>query len=154
EEIYRANKEEKSVSLTDNHHTQVEQAITLFKQQLEVEKQAERTVVINNSPAEKVANSYLEAIISLQLASKEEQELLLLTKEALNLGRFQKLSKEISKLQKGLKKVSMPSAKQLDAMIAIAKKYPLKESEDKQEPDKTENNNKFVPEIIISESFT
>jgi superfamily II DNA or RNA helicase/HKD family nuclease len=153
EEIYRANKEEKSVPLTDNHHAQVEKAIALFKQQLEVEKQAERTIVINNSPAEKAANSYLEAIISLQLANKQEQELLLLAKEALNLGRFQKLSKEISKLQKSLKKVSMPPAKQLDAVIAIAKKYPLKESEEKQDPEKTDKNNKFVPEIIISESF-
>jgi superfamily II DNA or RNA helicase/HKD family nuclease len=153
EEIYRSNKEEKSVPLTDNHHTQVEKAIALFKQQLEVEKQAERTVVINNSPAEKAANSYLEAIISLQLANKQEQELLLSTKEALNLGRFQKLSKEISKLQKSLKKVSMPPAKQLDAVISIAKKYPLTESKEKQELEKTENNNKFVPEIIISESF-
>jgi superfamily II DNA or RNA helicase/HKD family nuclease len=153
EEIYRANKEEKSVPLTDNHHAQVEKAIALFKQQLEIEKQAERTIVINNSPAEKAANSYLEAIISLQLASKQEQELLLLAKEALNLGRFQKLSKEISKLQKSLKKVSMLPAKQLDAVIAIAKKYPLKESEEKQEPEKTDKNNKFVPEIIISESF-
>jgi superfamily II DNA/RNA helicase len=153
EEIYRANKEEKSVPLTDNHHVQVEKAIALFKQQLEVEKQAERTIVINNSPTEKAANSYLEAIISLQLANKQEQELLLLAKEALNLGRFQKLSKEISKLQKSLKKVSMPPAKQLDAVIAIAKKYPLKESEEKQDPEKTDKNNKFVPEIIISESF-
>jgi hypothetical protein len=153
EEIYRANKEEKSVPLTDNHHTQVEKAIALFKQQVEVEKQSGRTIVINNSPTEKVANSYLEAIISLQLASQQEQELLFLAKEALNLGKFQKLAKEISNLQKSLKKVSVTPAKQLDAVIAIAKKYPLNESEEKQELEKTEKNNKFVPEIIISESF-
>ncbi len=97
EEIYRANKEEKSVSLTENHHTQVEKAIALFKQQLEVEKQAERAVVVSNSSAEKAANSYLDAIISLQLADNQEQELLLLAKEALHLGRFQKLAKEIKR---------------------------------------------------------
>ena len=153
EEIYRANKEEKSMPLTDDHHTQVGKAIALFKQQLEVEKQSERAVVVSNSPAEKAANSYLDAIISLQLADNSEQELLLLAKEALHLGRFQKLAKEISKLQKSLKTISMPPSKQLDAVIAIAKKYPLQESEEKQETEKIKENKNFVPEIIISESF-
>jgi hypothetical protein len=47
----------------------------------------------------------------------------------------------------------MPPIKQLEAVIKIAKNYPLKKSEEEQESEKTENNNKFVPEIIISESF-
>jgi superfamily II DNA or RNA helicase/HKD family nuclease len=153
EEIYRANKEEKSIALIDNHHTQVEKAITLFKQQLETEKQAERTVIISQSPAEKQALNYLEAIINLRLADSQEQELLLLAKEAINLGKFQKLAKEISALYKSLKKVSMPPAKQLEAVIKIAENYPLQESEEKQEMKKASKNEKFVPEIIISESF-
>ena len=153
EEIYRANKEEKSQPLTDNHHTQVEKAITLFKQQLEIEKQSERTVVISQSPAEKQALSYLDAILNLQLADNQEKDLLLLAKESVNLGKFQKLSKEISTLYKNLKKVSMTPAKQLDAVITIAKKYPLYDNEEKQEPEKAVKNDKFTPEIIISESF-
>jgi hypothetical protein len=153
EEIYRANKVEKSVPLTDNHHSQVEKSITLFKQQLEIEKQAERTVVISQNPAEKQALNYLEAIINLRLADNQEQELLFLAKKAINLGKFQKLAKEISTLHKNLKKVSMPPAKQLEAVIKIAKNYPLQENEEKQEIGKTTKNDKFVPEIIISESF-
>jgi superfamily II DNA or RNA helicase/HKD family nuclease len=153
EEFFRANKEEKSIPLTDNHHTQVEKGIALFKQQLEIEKQTERTVVITQSPAEKAANSYLDAIISLQLADNQEKELLILTKEAVSRGKFQKLVKELSKLYKEIKKVSTPPAKQLEAVIKIAKNYPLRENEEKQEPDITTKNDKFVPEIIISESF-
>ena len=153
EEIYRANKEEKSQPLTDNHHTQVEKAITLFKQQLEIEKQSERTVVVSQSPAEKQALSRLEATLNLQLADNQEKELLILATEAVNLGKFQKLSKEISTLHKNLNKVTIPPAKQLEAVIKIAKNYPLYDNEKKQEPEKATKNDKFTPEIIISESF-
>ena len=153
EEIFRAHTAEKPAPLTDNHHSQVETAIALFKQQLEVEKQAERSIVITLSPAEKAANSYLDAIIKLQLANDQENTLLLLVKEAINLGKFQNLAKEISLLLKNLKKVSMPPAKQLEAVIKIAKNYPLQENEDKQEMGNFKEIKNFVPEIIISESF-
>ena len=155
EEIYRANKVEKSTSLTDKHHAQIEKAILLFKKQLEIEKQAERAVVISQSPQEKQALSYLEAIINLQFADNQEKKLLLLVKEAVNLGKFQKLAKEISTLHKNLKKISMPPMKQLDAVLKIAKNYPLQENDvaTGSMPDETEKKNEFLPEIIISESF-
>ena len=153
EEIYRANHSEKSVPLTDNHHTQVEKAITLFKQQLETEKQAERAIVFTQSPAEKQALNYLDAIINLQLADSRENELLISVKEAVSLGKFQKLSKEISTLVKNLKKAAMSPAKQLEVVIKIARNYPLQENEEQQETGKTKENKNFVPEIIISESF-
>jgi len=155
EEIYRANRLEKPVPLTDNHHIQVEKGIAIFKQQLEVEKQAARTIVITQSPAEKQSLIYLDAIINMQLADNREKELLLLAKEAVSLGKFQKLAKEVSVLYKNLKKVSMPPAKQLEAVLRIAKNYPLQaENEEQQDEQETSGvNEKFVPEIIISESF-
>ena len=153
EEIYRANTEEKSVPLTENHHTQVGKAIAFFKQQLEIEKQTERTVVISQSPAEKQALNYLEAIINLQLADNQEKELLILAKESINLGKFQKLSKEISKLHKSLKKITLSPAKQLETVMKIVKNYPLQKNEEKQETEEPKENEDFMPEIIISESF-
>ncbi|MCL2417299.1 MAG: phospholipase D-like domain-containing protein [Bacteroidales bacterium] len=153
EEIYRANKAEKPVPLNENHHTQVEKAIAVFKQQLAEEKQSARSVVITYSPAEKSANSYLDAIIKLQLADSDEQELLRLAKEAIGLGKYQNLPKEIYKLQKNLKKASMPAVKQLEAVIKIIKNYPLQNSEEKEEPETTKEIKDFTPKIIISESF-
>ncbi|MDR1792714.1 MAG: phospholipase D-like domain-containing protein [Bacteroidales bacterium] len=159
EEIFRANKVEKSVPLTENHHTQVEKAISLFKVQLEMEKQSERAVVVSQSPQEKQALTYLDAVInfstSQNLVNEQEIELLSLAKEAINLGKFQKLAKEISKFYKTLKKVTMPSAKQLEAVINIAKKYPLQDdaSTNSTSDDETEKKSEFLPEIIISESF-
>jgi len=153
EEIFRANIEEKSVPLTNNHHTQVEKATALFKQQLDIEKRSGREIVYTLSPAEKAANSLLEAIINQQLANHQEKELLLLAQKAINLGKFQKLTREISALYKNLKKVVVPPAKQLEAVIKIAKNYPLSENEEKQETEKVMDNKNFVPEIIISESF-
>jgi len=153
EEIYRANTEEKSIPLTENHHTQVGKAIAFFKQQLEIEKQTERTVIISQSPAEKQALNYLEAIINLQLADNQEKELLILAKESINLGKFQKLSKEISKLHKSLKKITLSPAKQLETVMKIVKNYPLQKNEEKQETEEPKENEDFMPEIIISESF-
>jgi superfamily II DNA or RNA helicase len=153
EEIYRANKAEKSVPLTDNHHTQVEKAIKLFKHQLDIEKQAERSVFITHSPAEKQANSYLDAIIKLQLADSHEQELLRLAKEAINLGKLQKLPREISAFYKNLKKVSIPPAKQLESVIKIIKNYPLQDIEENEDTETSKEIKDFAPKIIISESF-
>jgi len=153
EEIYCTNKTEKSAPLTDNHHKQVEKALVLFKQQLEIEKQAARTVVVTQSPAEKQALNYLDAIINLQLTDEQEKELLILAKEAVSLGKFQKLSKEISALYKNLKKASMSPVKQLEAVIKIAKNYPLQENEEEQERENKKRNENLIPEIIISESF-
>ena len=153
EEVYRANNEEKSVPLTENHHVQVKKALDLFKKQLEIEKQSERAMVVSQSPAEKQALSYLDALIKLTLADKQEEQLLILAKEAVRLGRFQKLSKEISTLYKNLKKVSLSPAKQLEAVMKIVKNYPLQENEDTKESEKPIEKKDFVPEIIISESF-
>lgn len=153
EEIYRATKDEKSMQLTENHHTQVGKAITFFQKQIETEKQSERMVVITQSPAEKQALNYLDAIINLQLADNHEKELLILAKESINLGKFQKLTKEISTFCKNLKKVSITPVKQLETVLKIAKNYPLQENEIEQETEKPKENEDFVPEIIISESF-
>ncbi|MDR2064088.1 MAG: phospholipase D-like domain-containing protein [Prevotellaceae bacterium] len=157
EEIYRANKVEKSTELTGSHHAQVEKAVALFKQQLEIEKQAERAMVVSQSPQEKQASSYLDGIlnfaISQNLADENEKILLYLAKEAINLGKFAKLTRDIAALAKSIKKVQMKATEQLEAVMKIAKNYPLLASEDKQEEEKTTNNKKFTPEIIISESF-
>jgi superfamily II DNA/RNA helicase len=158
EDIYRAHKEEKSTSLTHNHHTQVEKAISLFKRKLEIEKQADRTIVVSHNPAEKIAINFLDALINLQLADNSEKELLNLAKDAVSLGKFQKLAKEVSALQKSLKKISMPLVKQLEETLKIVQKYPLQENEEihsstglaDEEKAKKEN---YVLEIIISESF-
>ncbi|MDR0206811.1 MAG: phospholipase D-like domain-containing protein [Bacteroidales bacterium] len=158
EEIYRAHKEEKSTTLTNNHHTQVEKAISLFKHKLEIEKQTERTIVVSYNPAEKIALNFLDAIINLQLADNREKELLNLAKDAVGLGKFQKLAKEVSALQKSLKKTSMPLVRQLEAALKIVQNYPLQENEEKhpsaglEDEEKTKKEN-FVPEIIISEIF-
>jgi superfamily II DNA/RNA helicase len=153
EEIYRAHKEEKPATLTNNHHLQVEKAISLFKHKLEIEKQADRTIVVSHNPAEKIAINFLEAIINLHLADSREKELLTLAKDAVSLGKFQKLAKEVSTLQKKLKKISMPLVKQLETVLNIVQNYPLQENKEKQKQENSIKNEKFVPEIIISESF-
>lgn len=150
EKIYRAYEEEKSIPLTDNHHTQVEKAVNFFQLQLEYNQRVKRNVVITQNPTEKAANSYLEAILKLQLADKQDDELLTLAKEAIKGGKFQNLSREINTLYKSMRKTLTSPTKQIEAIIKIVNRYPLHKNEEKQDTVVHEND---MPEIIISESF-
>jgi superfamily II DNA/RNA helicase/HKD family nuclease len=157
EEIFRAHKEEKPAPLTDLHHEQVERATALFYQQLASENQSERNVEKSTNSSEKQANMQLEAILKFaknqNLAGEGELKLLELAQTAIAQGKFQKLSKEIAKLHKDLKKAAMPPSKQLEAVLKIIKAYPLQENEEKQEQKTTKDTQPMAPEIIISESF-
>jgi len=153
EKIYRANEKEKAIPLIDNHHTQVEKAVDFFKLQSEINKRAKRNTVTTPSLAEKAANSYLEALIKQQFADKQDKELLILAKEAIQLGKFQNLSREIYALHKNIKKTQTSLTKQFDAIIKIVKGYPVHKNEENQVYEEITGHENLVPEIIISESF-
>ena len=147
--IYYADEREQPIPLPDIHHAHVQRAIAHFQQQVQLERQSGRAIVVSQSPAEKQALSYLDAVINLPLTNSQEKELLLLAKDAISRGRYQDLPKQISKLYKSLKKVSMSPAKQIEAVIKIANGYPLQEFEETQAPETDYG----TPEVIISESF-
>ena len=50
-----------------------QEKIEFQARQLEIEKQSERAMVVSQSPAEKQALSYLDALIKLTLADKQEE---------------------------------------------------------------------------------
>jgi len=76
-------------------------------------------------------------------------------KQAIRLGKFQNLQRDVNKLAKAVKTVPLKQALLLEEVIKILQKYPLQAIEDDVAPvlQPIFNLKEFKPEIIISESF-
>jgi hypothetical protein len=150
-----ARQSEKSIPLHGKHPEQVSVAVRFFEKKAEEEKQRERQVDAMQGPNERKALSYLDAILSLQLANAEEKELLLNAKMAVRLGKFQQLQREINKFTKVVKATPLKPAVLLEELLKIIRKYPLLGIYESniQSVSYTLQVKEIQPEIIISESF-
>ena len=155
ENEYYAKVTEKAIDLNEHHHDQVKKAIQLFANKLEEEKSKERKIDTTQGPNEKRALAFLDAISNIQVANLEEKELLQNAKQAIRLGKFQNLQRDVNKLAKAVKTVPLKQAVLLEEVIKILQKYPLQAIEDDNIPvlQPIFNLKEFKPEIIISESF-
>ncbi len=155
ENEYYAKVTEKAIDLNEHHHDQVKKAIQLFANKLEEEKSKERKIDTTQGPNEKRALAFLDAISNIQVANPEEKELLQNAKQAIRLGKFQNLQRDVNKLAKAVKTVPLKQAVLLEEVIKILQKYPLQAIEDDNIPvlQPIFNLKEFKPEIIISESF-
>jgi superfamily II DNA/RNA helicase/HKD family nuclease len=152
--IFEAEVLEKAIALHSQHHEQVQSAILLFSDLLEKEKAKDKKIDTTQGPNEKKANAYLEGWQNSQLLNEEERALIIKAKEALRLGRFQNLQRDINKFQRTLKKFPLKPAIILEKVIEILKAYPLMNEETEQEYEKKILRVKTLnPEIIITESF-
>lgn len=155
EKEYYAKITEKAINLNEHHHEQVKKAIQLFAHKLEEEKSKERKIDITQGPNEKRALAFLDAISNIQVANPEERELLKNAKQAIRLGKFQNLQRDINKLAKAVKTIPLKQSLLLEEVIKILHKYPLQTIEDESAAllQPIFNIKEFKPEIIISESF-
>ncbi len=155
EKEYFAKVTEKAIDLNEYHHDQVKKAIQLFAHKLEEEKSKERKIDTTQGPNEKKALSFLDAISNIQVVNPEEKELLQNAKQAIRLGKFQNLQRDVNKLAKAVKTVPIKQALLLEEVIKILQKYPLQAIEEDIAPvlQPIFNLKEFKPEIIISESF-
>ena len=119
------------------------------------EKSKERKIDTTQGPNEKKALSFLDAISNIQVVNPEEKELLQNAKQAIRLGKFQNLQRDVNKLAKAVKTVPIKQALLLEEVIKILQKYPLQAIEEDIAPvlQPIFNLKEFKPEIIISESF-
>ncbi|MBN1185651.1 MAG: helicase [Bacteroidales bacterium] len=152
---FRADPPEKAEDLHDNHHNHVKLAVEDFDKK--VQEEASRNIVVDTTqgPNEKKALAYLDGYLKFPFISGEEKEKIKAAKQAIKLGKFQKLQREVNALKRNLKKTPLQAVEMLDAMIKIIDKYPI-EIEDTTDIRPTvtiKNYNNFRPEIIISESY-
>lgn len=152
--IFEAYEPEQGVPLHLKHHQQVQAGILLFSDLLEKEKGKDKKIDPTQGPNEKKANAYLDAMLNLALANEEEILLINKAKEALRLGRFQNLQRDINKFQRNLKNFPLKPAIIFEKVIEILGSYPLVSEENEILVEKKVVKIKALsPKIIITESF-
>ena len=106
-------------------------------------------------PNEKKALAYLDGFLTFPFASEEEKKLIKAAKQAIKLGKFQKLQRDVNKLKRDTKVTKLKAVDLMDAMIKIINLYPVLQADTVEErPTVTiRSYEKLKPEIIISESF-
>ena len=152
---FNAMASENSIPLHQNHHEQVATAVKDFHEKIQQEIASSQVVDTTQGPNEKKALAYLDGFLTFPFASEEEKKLIKAAKQAIKLGKFQKLQRDVNKLKRDMKVTKLKAVDLLDAMIKIINQYPvlhLDSIEDR--PTVTiRSYEKLKPEIIISESF-
>jgi hypothetical protein len=152
---FNAMASENSIPLHQNHHEQVATAVKDFHEKIQQEIASSQVVDTTQGPNEKKALAYLDGFLTFPFASEEEKKLIKAAKQAIKLGKFQKLQRDVNKLKRDMKVTKLKAVDLLDAMIKIINQYPvlhLDGIEDR--PTVTiRSYEKLKPEIIISESF-
>ncbi|MEN9611748.1 MAG: hypothetical protein RLZZ628_2562 [Bacteroidota bacterium] len=147
---------EKAWSLHEAHHAQVQAAMDTFLRKIEAEKAKEQKVDTVQGPNERKAIAYLDAFLPLPFLSEADKGLIIKAKEAIHVGKFQKLQRDINQLEKAVKKTPLKAILVWERMMTIMKSYPLTQQEISapEIPQSRIAKPLFQPEIIISESFT
>jgi superfamily II DNA/RNA helicase len=150
---FEAKVSEKGTPLHENHHEQVSAAVDSFKTGLQ-QRALESFSGNKLGPNEKKALGILKIQVRTEFASEEDKELIKKAREAIAVGRFQKLPREINKLAKKVKELGGSGFHQ--QLMNVLASYPLLDVS----PDESESasdkpmSSSLEPKIIISESFT
>jgi hypothetical protein len=146
---------EAPIPLHENHHEQMNIALADFQAKIRAEITNNQVVDVTQGPNEKKALAYLDGFLSFDFASDEDRRLIKAAKQAIKMGRFQKLQRDVNKLKKDAKGLQLKPIDLLDSMLEVIRKYPVMESETVEENPlvSIRSFDKLKPEIIISESF-
>lgn len=152
---FSANAPEKPQPLHENHHAQVNAALSDFREKLDIEA-AHATVVDSvQGPNERKALMFLDAFTKMAIASDDEITLILAAKKAIKAGKFQQLQREINKLQRSQTRTKNSPSSLLEKLMSIITAYPLDADGNGDSlpliPGRLKSD--LQPEIIISESF-
>ena len=109
------------------------------------------------APIQKKAITLLAAAQKLPNVSPAEQAILAAAQQAIRLARFSNLPAKLSAFQKAVAKERVSTAAYLDKLLEILRTYPLQVEDDaptRHAPVAPAPGGTFLPEIILSESFT
>ena len=142
--------------LPDHHHQDVQDALRLFQEKAAEAAVAEKALDAAPGPNERRALEFLDAFLKLNILSDSEKDLIRAGKLAVRKVKFQKLQRDINKLQKSVKQVKVTPSVLADKLVTLLRSYPLELEAQKthlaahpSEP----VNTAALPRIILSESF-
>jgi superfamily II DNA/RNA helicase/HKD family nuclease len=152
--VFNAMASEKGIPLHSKHHQHVNIALKDFHAKVHQEIAGNQVVDTTQGPNEKKALAYLDGFLTLPFASEEDKSMIRAAKNAVKLGKFQKLQRDINKLKKDAKSQGLKPVELLDAMIQVISTYPIDNDALEDRPTVTIRSfEDLKPEIIISESF-
>ena len=152
--VFNAMASEKGIPLHSKHHQHVNIALKDFHAKVHQEITGNQVVDTTQGPNEKRALAYLDGFLTLPFASEEDKSMIRAAKNAVKLGKFQKLQRDINKLKKDAKSLGLKPVELLDALIDVITNYPIHNNALEDRPTVTIRSfEDLKPEIIISESF-
>lgn len=154
--LFKAEFSERGIALPEFHYTQINAALNSFNLDQSLISLGTKAK-IKLGPNEIRAIGIIDNSYRQEFASESEKELLLEAKKAIEIGRFQKLPREINTFKKESVSKKFLRVTEYNGIIKIIKSYPLEEI--KEELFETETPKVIVsllskPQIIISESFS
>lgn len=151
---FRAEVSEPGAPLPSTHHGQVMSALEDFRAKLAADAVRERAVDHTVGPNEQSAIRILAAAQSMPNIAPQEKALFIAAQHAVRLARFQDLPRKLNAFQKAVAKTHISTAAYLDKLLEIIRTYPLDVAEpDAPAPATPPVDARFVPQIILSESF-
>jgi superfamily II DNA/RNA helicase/HKD family nuclease len=153
--IFEAKPPEKTINIHGHHYDHISLSIQTFKLAILVGNLGEKAL-IKLGPNETRAIAFVGTMLSFDFVSENERKQINSARDAIKVGRFQKLPREINKLLKKVKSERIKPIDQFHALIKVLGGYPLLESSDGNSGDaiNTPLTETQIPEIIISESFS
>jgi hypothetical protein len=154
--IYKAEFTERAIPLPEFHYAQINRALNSFAEGISLLSLGAKASV-KQGPNEKKAIAILRDLSLQQFASESDIELLLEAKKAIEIGRFQKLPREINKFKKESIAKKLTRVDEYTEILKIIKAYPLEELKEESFETKPKVRAKSTankPQIIISESFS
>ena len=154
--IFKADFAENAEPLHKEHHEQVNIAIDDFhnKQVAENAEQNKQIAKTKMPATDKSAINFLAMLKSIPHLDKISINKLDLAINAIGLGKFQQLPKQINKLNKAVKKAPLKPDVILNKALEIINPFHLEDIQQTTNRSDKSSNNVQKPEIIISESFT
>jgi len=152
---FRAEVSEPAAPLPAAHHEQVMSALEDFRTKLAADAVRERAVDHTVGPNEQSAIRVLAAAQSMPNIAPQEKALFIAAQQAVRLAKFQDLPRKLNAFQKAVNKKPVTTSAYLDKLLEIIRTYPLDVAEpDAPAPATPAVDAKFIPQIILSESFT
>ena len=153
---FRADPPEKAIELHPDHYEQINKASDDFSDKIQSDLASGQVVDTTQGPNEKKALAYLDGFLNLPFIGDPEKNLIKAAKNAIKLGKFQQLQRDVNNLKRNVKKTPLKPVDLLDVLLKIIEKYPIDTDEngDFRPTVTVKSFEKYKPEIIISESFS
>ena len=140
---------EQPIPLHDLHHQQVNRSIELFKSD-SLENDVEAFGVPTKlPPADTRALAFIRALSKTDLVNDIDAALFIAAEKAIQVGAYQRLTKDLNKFKIKSEKDKLALVDVLDGTVSILNEYHLTNRSQKQNSLKEQS----MPEIILSESF-